>query len=321
MIKQIFLFGTVAAVCWSATAAPLQPADVAANPSLIAHLDFDTFKATPVGKALLAQVSQPDIDKILGAFQAITGFDPRTQWHGLTVYITGEKAQNGVLLLYAEFDATRLVALAQTMPDYHVVTNGTHVIHNWIDEKKKANGGEPNVSAAIAGNRVVFGQSPETVSAALDVLDGKSPSMAGALADLHFTAGDFLEGVVNKFDFNSKDPNSAMLKDCRKLRLEVSETADHLTAAVNLEAGDANQATQIAAIVQGLLALGKLQGDKSPAWKLANGVEIKQAGVNTSATLSVADADILQLIKSATDKKARQNSEPTNSTPPTKSGE
>lgn len=319
MMKQFLLIGTLTFACWTGWAAPLQPADVAANPTLVAHLDLDTFKVTTIGKSILAQVNAPDIDKALGTFQAISGFDPRTQWHGLTCYVTGDKPQNGVLLLYADFDSNRLVTLAQTMPDYHSVTNGSHVIHNWIDEKKKANGGEPNVSAAIAGNRVVFGQNVAAVQGALDVLDGKAPSLTGALADLHFTAGDFLQGVVEKFDFANKDPNSAILKGCRKLRLEVSETTDHLVAILSLQADDNDKATQIASVGQGLLALGKLQADKTAAMKLANSVAIKQDGANVSATLSIANADVEEMIKAAQEKKAEHKTESTNSASATNS--
>jgi hypothetical protein len=321
MMKQILLLGTMILACRTGWAAPLQPADVAANPAVVAHVDFDAFKATTIGKAVLAQANTEDINKALAAFQAISSFDPRTQWHGLTCYITSEKAQNGVLLLYADFDSNRLVALAQTMPDYHSVTNGSHLIHNWIDEKKKANGGEPNVSAAIAGNRVIFGQNVSAVEGALEVLDGKTPNLTGSLADLHFTAGDFLQGMVDKFDFANKDPNSAILKGCRKLRLEVSETKDHLVAILNLQADDADKATQIGSIGQGLLALGKLQADKTAAMKLANSVAIKQDGDNVSATLSIANADVEELIKAAQEKKAEHKTESTNSVPATKSAE
>jgi len=321
MMKQIILAGTVTLACFPGWATPLQPADVAASPSLVAHLDLDTFKTTTMGKALLAQVNTADIDKALAAFQAISSFDPRTQLHGLTCYITSEKAQNGVLLLYADFDANRLVALAQTLPDYHSMTNGSHVIHNWTDEKKKANGGEPNVSAAIVSNRVIFGQNAAAVQSALDVLDGKAPNLTGSLADLHFTAGDFLEAMVDKFDFANKDPNSAILKGCRKLRLEVSETQNKLVAALNLQADDNDKANQIASIGQGLLALGKLQADKTPAMKLANSVAIKQDGSNVSATLSIANADVEEMIKAAQAKKDEHKTESTNSVPATKNAQ
>jgi hypothetical protein len=315
MMKQIVLLGTVVLSWGIAGAAPLERADVAANPSLLAHFDCDGFKATAIGKAILAQVSEPDVASKLDALQAFTSFDPRTQLHGLTCYTTGQKSESGVLLLYADFDSNRLVAIAQTMPNYHCLTNGPHPIHNWIDEKKKSEGKEPNVSAAILGKRVIFGQSESAVAAALDVLDGKAPSLAGAQTEPRFAAGDFLQGVVNKFDFASKDPNSAILKGCKTVRVEVSEIGDHLAASVNLQAADEDKATQIASIAQGLLALGKLQQDKSPALKLANSVSIKQDGANVSATLSIPEAEAVDLIKSSAAEKAKHKSDDTNSEP------
>jgi hypothetical protein len=317
MMKQILLLGGVTLGCGTGWTAPLQRADVAANPSLVAHFDCDGFRSTAIGKAILDQVTEPEIAGKLDALQAFTSFDPRTQWHGLTCYATGQKSENGVLLLYADFDSNRLVALAETMTDYHRVTSGSHFIHSWIDENKKAEGGEPHVSAAIQGKRVIFGKSEAAVASALEVLDGKTPSLAGdkALPELGAAGGgDFLQGVVSKFDFASKDPNSAILKGSKMVRIHVGENGDQLQAVVNFQASDDDKATQIAAIAQGLIALGKLQQDKPAALKLANSVSIKQDGASVIATLSIAEADVVGLIKtgaeSAKSKSAQANSPP-----------
>jgi hypothetical protein len=318
MINKIFLAGSVTLCCWTGWAAPLQRADVAAEPSLVAHFDCDRFRATAVGKAILAQVSDPDIASKLDALQAISSFDPRTQLHGLTCYTTSLNAKNGVLILYADFDSNRLVALAETMPDYNRVSSGTHYIHNWIDEKKKADGGEPHVSAAILGKRVIFGQSEAAVSNALAVMDGNAPSLAvdKSLPEMGAGgAGEFLQGVVNKFDFGSKDPNSAILKGSKMVRIRVGETGDQIQANVDFQASDADKATQIASIAQGIIALGKLQQDKPAALKLANAITIKQDEANVVATLTIAEADVVGLIKTGAEN-ARAKSGQTNSPPP-----
>jgi hypothetical protein len=316
MKKQIVLMGAVTLVCWTGWGAPLQRADVAADPAVVAHFDCDGFKTTAIGKAILAQVNDPDVAGKLNALQAITSFDPRTQWHGLTCYTTSQKPDSGVLVLYADFESNRLVALAQTMPGYHCDTNGSHAIYNWIDEQKQAKGGEPHVSAALAGKRVIFGQSESAVAGALDVLDGKTPNLAasGATPDLGLAQGSiFLQAVVNKFDFASKDPNSAILKGCKSARLEVGESGEQLVANLSFQASENDKATQIAAIAQGLIALGKLQQDNATLLKLANSISIKQDAANVSGTLSIAEAELTDLIKAGVAQNARNKS--TNSAP------
>ncbi|MGA2174143.1 MAG: hypothetical protein ABSH38_04070 [Verrucomicrobiota bacterium] len=319
MMKQILLMAGVVLGCGTGWSAPLQRADVAAGPAVVAHFDCDGLRATAIGKAILAQLDAPAVAGKLAAFQAIFSFDPRTQLHGLTFYSAGQTPQNGVLLFYADFESNRLITLAKAASDYHCITNGSRLIHSWIDEKKKAERGDKGLFyAAIQGNRVIFGQSESTVAGALDVLDGKAPSLAGGKTQPELGAagaGTFLQGMVSKFDFASKDPNSAMLKMSKMVRFQVGEAKDQLRATVSFEANDADTATQISAIAQGLIALGKLQQGNPGALKLANSVSVRQDGVNVIATLTMPEADAVDLIKAGAAEKARDKSEETNSVP------
>jgi hypothetical protein len=313
MMKRILMVGSVLLGCWTSGAAPLQRADVAASPWLVAHIDFDALRATGIGKAVLTQLSEPDVAGKLDAFQAIIGCDPRTQFHGLTCYTTGEKSDKGVLIIYADFDSNRLVALAGTMGDYQRITNGSHIIHTWTDEKKKAAGEESLISATIVGKRVIFGQSEAAVAGELDVLDGKAPNLENdkEMSEL-WTAdgGNFLQAMVNKFDFVGKDANSAILRGSKVVRLNVGETGEQLKAMLNLEAGDPDKATQIASIAQGLLALGKLQQDKPALSNLASTINIKLDGRNVMATLSIPESDAMGLIETAAKTKKEPKSAP-----------
>jgi hypothetical protein len=322
MKKQILLITAVTVGCWTAWSAPLQRADVAANPDAVAHLDLDGFRATIIGKAVTAQMDVPDISSKLAAFQAIFGFDPRTQVHGLTFYTTSQTPGDGVVILYGDFESNRLITLAKAASDYECITNGTHLIHTWIEEKKKRDGeSKGRLYAAIQGNRVLFGKSESAIAGALDVLDGKAPTLAGgnSLPEMGAASsagkGSFLQGTVNNFDFASKDPNSAILKMSKVVRFHVGEAQDQLRATVNFEARDDDTATQIASVAQGLIALGKLQQKNPGALKLANAASIKQDGATVTATLSIPEDDAVDLIKAGVAAKAGKKSDETNSAP------
>jgi hypothetical protein len=317
MMKQVVLMAGITLSCGTGWSAPLQRGDVPADPAVVAHLDFDGFWKTAVGKAIVARMDEPDAANKLAALQAIFSFDLRTQVHGLTFFSAAPAAQDGVLVLYADFESNRLITLAKAVTDYHCITNGSHLIHAWVDEKKRAEReGKGLCYGAIQGKRVIFGQSESAVAGELDVLDGKAPSLAKAdwLPESGAEAeGHFLKGMVRKFDFASKDPNSAILKMSKMVRFQVGEARNQLGATVNFEANDANTAAQIAAVAEGLIALGKLQQGNPGALKLANSVSIKQDGANVIATLSMPEADAVELIKSAGAEKARDNAQETNS--------
>jgi hypothetical protein len=258
-------------------------------------------------------------DKLAGV-GALFDFDIRTQLHGLTVYTTAAHPKDGALIVYADFDPNRLITLAKAADGFHGVTNGSHVIYSWLDDKKKAKDGErPRVFGAIAGHRVVFGQDESHLAEALDVIDGAAPALAGEKALPAAAAGEliFLQGVILKFDFDTADPNAAIFKMSKSVRLKLSEAASTMSATVRLETADTNTSTQVASIAQGLVALLKLQTGDANATKLANAIAIKQDGSTVGLSLSVPSSDLISMIKEgqekAEQKKAERHAGKTNS--------
>src|SRR5580658_34712 len=173
MKRTILSLATVATVIAGAPmvfAAPFNPKDVAADPALLVHVDVDAVRSSSVGQSILAEQAVQDK---LAAVGAIFDFDLRKQLHGLTVYTTEDHTKDGALIVYADFDPNRLINLAKAADGFQGVTNGSHVIYSWIDDKKKAKEGEhARIYGAIAGHRVVLGQEESHLAEALDVIDG-----------------------------------------------------------------------------------------------------------------------------------------------------
>jgi hypothetical protein len=317
MMKQILLIPAVTLCVLTAGAAPLKRADVTADPGLVVHLDFDGLRATSVGKAILSQMNEPDIDTKLSAIQAIFSFDPRTQLHGATIYATAQTPPEGVLIIYAEFDSNRVLNLGKLAPGFETITNGSHLIHTWINGKEKAKDGESShIYAAIKDNRIILGKAEAPVAAALEVLDGNAPSLAGekSLPELGDGGhGNVIQAVVRKFDFGGQDPNAAIFKMSKIVRLQAGETADHLAATLSFEAKDADTATQISAIAQGLVALLKLQQGNPDVLKIANAVSLRQDGATVTATASIASQDVVDLINTKIAEAEQKHSGDTNS--------
>jgi hypothetical protein len=311
--KSIVAAACLTAAGFTATAAPLHRADVAANPVWLAHVDFDGLRPTPIGQHILAEMNKPEADAKLAAFKAIVSVDPRTQLHGVTVYSVGSTPQDGVLLVYADFDAERLVTLAKAAKDAQNNTYKQHVIYNWIDEKQKAKHGvKPRIYAAIDGARVVFGKREERVAQALDVLDGLSPTLASSAAFPELGApGDtsFLEAVASRFDFAAGDPNAAVFRLSKQGLLQLSAVQNQLNGLLSLEARDEEIAGHMAAIGQGLIALMKLQQEKPETVKLAEALTLKQDGSRVTLHLSMPMNEALEIMKADAARKAQKQAQ------------
>jgi len=277
-------------------AAPFDPKDVAAKPAVLAHVDFDALIGSSIGKSIL---NDPDAQSKLATVAALFDFDLRKQLHGATVYTTEDHPKDGVLIVYADFDADRLIALAKAAKGSECLTNGSHVIYSWLDDKKKHEDDPKRVYGAISGHRVIFGQDESTLADALDVMEGKGDSFSAKDAFPPADEGEstIAEAAVLKFPFDVTDQNAAIFKMSKSVRLKVGEVPGSFHARVQFEAADSDTATQIAAIAQGLDAILKLQKSDTNLLELANSVAIKQNGSTVAVSVSLPTSDVLNAVK------------------------
>src|SRR5271156_1129368 len=113
MKRTTLMLATAAALMAGAPvdfAAPFNPKDVAATPAVLFAVDCDALRASSVGQSILAE---PEVQDKLAAVGAIFDFDLQKQLHGLTVYTTEEHPKDGALIVYADFDPNRLIAVAK----------------------------------------------------------------------------------------------------------------------------------------------------------------------------------------------------------------
>lgn len=290
-------------------AGPLQRADVPGNPAWVLHLDFDGLRGTALGEYFLSEMDKPEPQARLAAFQTIFNFDLRTGMHGATLFSPTKDPHDGVLLVYASFDAGRLETLAKAAKEYSSTPYKQHVVHSWIDERRPArDGAKPRTYAAIFGNRVViFGQRDASVKGALDVLDRNAPNLAatGEFSQLGRAQGaSFVQAAARKMDMAASDPNAAVFRLSEEVRLEVAETARQVSVSLALQAGEEEAAKHINSIAQGLVALMKMQTDKPHNVKLAEATTITQSGQVVFATATLPADHLIALAKADAARKA-----------------
>jgi hypothetical protein len=313
LLKAVLLACCVVAGGFNLPATQLQRADVAANSVWVLHVNCDTLRPTAIGKYILAELEKPEAQAKLAVFQDMFSFDLRTQLHGLTLYSGGSTPQDGVLLVYADFDQDKLVTLAKAANDSKSTTHNGHTIYNWVDDNKKAHHGEKQrVYASIQGNRIIFGQREAAVSQALDVLDGSIPNLSTGSAFPHLGAASdtsFLFGAARKIDFSQSDPNAAIFRLSKGIRLQIGEVQQHLIGTLTLEANDEEVAGSMTAIAQGMIGLLKLQKDKPEVAKFLQAINLKQDGSSLVLGLNMATDDVVGAMKASAERKAARKAE------------
>ena len=306
----IAVFFFVAAL--KAPATQLQRADVAADSVWVLHINCDALRPTAIGKYILTELEKPEAQAKLSVFQNMFSFDLRTQLHGLTLYSAGSSPQDGVMIVYADFDADKLVTLAKAANDSRNSAHNSHTIYNWIDDSKKHHHGEKRVYASIQGNRIIFGQRESAVSQALDVLDGSVQNLSTGKAFPQLgVAGDtsFLVGAARKLDLSQSDPSAQIFRLSKSVRLQVGEAQQHLTGTLTLEANDEETANAMTAIAQGMVGLVKLQKDKPEASKFLQAINLKQDGASIVLTIDVPTDDVVNAMKASAERKAAKSAQ------------
>jgi len=308
LLKSTLIAAGLLAAGFNLPATQLQRADVAANSVWVLHINADALRPTAIGKYILAELEKPEAQAKLSVFQNMFSFDLRTQLHGLTLYSAGSTPQDGVLIVYADFDADKLVTLAKAANDSQNNSHNGHAIYNWVDDsKKRHHGDQQRVYASIQGNRIIFGQREAAVSQALDVLDGSAPNLSTAKAFSQLGgAGDttLLSGAARKLDLSQSDPNAAIFRLAKSVRLQVGEVQQHLIGTLTLEANDDEVATSMMAIAQGMIGLMKLQKDKPEATKFVQALALKLDGSSIVVTLDLPTDDVVSAMNASAERKA-----------------
>ncbi len=300
----------------AASAAPLQRADVMNNPAWLLHLDCDALRPTVVGRYVLTEMDKPEARAKLAAFESLFSFDLRTQLHGVTLYGGTQLPQDGVLILYADFEPQRLVSLAKAAHDSQSSRHHHHTIYSWKDGNKKTpQAAEHRVYAAITGNRVLCGQNEATVAAALDVMDGLSPSLAAssAFADLGVSdPGRFVEGAARRMNMPEDAPGAAILKLSKTLELVAGEQNQKFKGTLTLTADSDDVAGRIFSVAEGIVAFMKLQADNPDGARLANALTITRNGSSVVGNLTLPANDAAEMMKADAARRAaaRKSKEP-----------
>jgi hypothetical protein len=268
-------------------AEPLDLKQVAADAKWVAHVDVDAMRHSTVLQKAHEQMlkKHPEAEKHLAKVREIWKFNPCTDIHGATFYDTQIKKGSGIAIVHAKVDRRLMLEKAKQAPEHRAVNYGKYELHSWTHDKGSKHQ-RSMTGTFYKPDVLVFGNSVEAVMAALDVLDGTKPNIAGKdgpLAAKVLPGAMFVARAVglSQADLPCKSP---LAKQVDTLTMAAGENHGESYFKGRLGVKQPEIAQQMKAVADGFLAVAALtHGSDADAMKLIGALKVTAA----DKTLSV----------------------------------
>ncbi len=311
-MKRTLLLAALFAACHAAIAGPLQPRQIAEDAKWMVHLDVEKFVTTQLG----GQLGRQFIDRHFAKpTRDLDQWGIEFDWrdiHGLTAYGTDfDKAGSGgaVLVIDSTFDFAealevvidRLAAAGSAEQPIEKLQKEPYAIYS---AKGEAFG------TAFDKNTFLLAKSRVDLEKARSVLAGKARNLAAtakAPKTLGDTGGFLFAAVTDGFQTKAKlPPQASGLKNAQSGQFSAGEKADKVFVSLSLDTRDAESATKIQQVLQGLLALAALSQDANQELAtLAQGARVAGEDNSFRVSLKIPSETVLAKIRASQPKRRK----------------
>jgi hypothetical protein len=235
----------------------------------VVHLDMEKFVATKLYELLekegTFQIKSRDINRWLK-------IDVPKDIIGVTVFGFGKGTKgDAVVAVSGKFNRADLLAWLARDEDHKEIAHGAYTIYSTGDDE---------YGAFVNDNLIVLSESQEDIQSVLDTAAGKTQNFAksalsASLKDI--PAGAFLSGVVPDLSGLGKEIHqSKVLEQASGLFFLAQEKQDTLLVRLQMTAVSPESAKNMADIVQGLIAMGRMGGNEGDMAKVASLIDSLQ---------------------------------------------
>jgi len=242
------------------------------NARWVAHLDMEKFVATSLygylDKGAAFEIRSRDINRWLK-------MDLPKDVTGVTVFGLDDSKDQAVVVVAGKFDKERLMTLLDLAEDHKEEPYGAYTVYST---------GEDGFGAFINDNLVVLSEKRPALEKVLDTAAGKVKDFAKSTLSASLRevpSGAFFSGAMPELSrLGQEVGGSRLLEKASGIFFMAQETKDNLLVRLQLTADSADNAKNMADIVQGLVAMGKLsgQGQMARVAGLLEGLQVKQEG-------------------------------------------
>jgi hypothetical protein len=204
----------------------------------------------------------------------------------------------------AKIDETVLVSFLKKNETHEEIAYAGKTIHKWTDKKKN----KPAASCFYDDKTILLAVTVDLVKGGVDVLGGRSPSLAGGTSDLTVPdpSGDvilltYARGCEGKL---SRHSGAAMAGNVDTVAFAAAESDGNLLLECEVGGATAEKTSHIENMVRGMISFYMLSSGNNPdALALAQAIKIKTEGKIVSMGLSYPVAKMDEFMKA---QKARQ---------------
>ena len=259
----------------------------------VAHLDMEKFVATKLYEFLdkdgKFEIKSRDVNRWLK-------IDPAKDLTGVTVCgcEPGGKGQI-VVAVAGKFDKARLLTLLDLDEDHPETPCGAYPVHS--------TGGD-GYGAFVNDGLIVLSEDRLAVEKVLDTAGGKLKNFAGSALSASLKevpAGAFLSGTLPDLTkLSEMNSQSKILEKASGLFFLAQERQDALQFRLQVTADSPETAKNMADLVQGIIAMGRLGGNDKDMARIASlleGLQIKQDGKVLRLEFERPSREIADLLK------------------------
>ena len=257
----------------------------------VAHLDMEKFVGTEL-YALLDkdgrfQIKGRDIDRWLK-------MDLAKDIKGVTVIGLGSDDANIVFAVEGTLDKAGIIALAEADKDSQKTAYGAYTLYS---------SGSDEYGAFVNDRLIVFAEGRAALEKVLDTAGGKAKTFAGTPLSAvlkEVPAGAFLSGVLPDLSALGKEiGQSKVLDQASGLFFMAQEKTGNLSLRLQVTAASPESAKNMADVVQGLIAMGRLGGTERGMAEIApllDGLQVKLDGKTVRIDFERPSKDIAALL-------------------------
>ena len=290
--KLLLPLGLLLLTVHPAPATPFSASEVSQDAKWHLHADLDSMRSSTMGRLMVSAIEKKHEDKMKAA-KRMFSLNPLTDLQAVTLWGPGEKDQ-GVALIRGTFDRAHLEDLIGAADEHSTSNHQSHTVHTWEDKGTTQHG------AFVGNDLAVMGRQKELVTLALDVLDQRAPGMAEPAAQ---APSALLLGLADLQGLDLKGDNAKLIEKAISLGGRVFEDAGRLQAQGKVTAANAEDAQRIQSILEGMIAMAELANENLQALDLKSTIKI-EGDTTVTATLSIANEPLLELVKEAGDLEA-----------------
>lgn len=309
-IRQRLLTATLAAAAAAvpaATAGPLKKDWVAADAQWLIHVDVEGLVNSTIGRFLLDHADRFDIDlDELEEFKTETGFDPLTDLKSATLYGSGgEPGEDGVLVAVT---SDRVDAALERLLDNDEVPIRKREMNGRVVYLIGGGDDRHYLTVEKTGRDrriVVLGDRRRMLADALKVIAGDAPSLS--MGKTRIPRDDPQNGsliFVSIGDIEAlghSNPASEIIRMSDGLTADVGERDDALVARASVSAESPEIANDIAQVIQGMVALGRLMAaqnpDLGPVGELADSLSVRAKDARITLKITCETDKVIALLE------------------------